>query len=53
MKFPNNAVFGGLSRTPTCDNFPYKKYNCLVMQKGFRKEIQNAKGECIYYEKAD
>ena len=38
----------------TIDNFPYKKYNGLVMQLGISKEFQKSlKGECIYYEKTD
>ena len=37
----------------TIDNFPYLKYNFLVMQLGISKEFQKEKGECINYEKAD
>ena len=38
----------------TIDNFPYPKYNDLVMQLGISKIFQKEKkGECINYEKAD
>jgi len=36
------------------DNFHYRKYNYLVMNRNFRKEDSiKEKGECIHYEKAD
>ena len=37
----------------TIDNFPYRKYNGLVMQLGISKYFKKKKGECINYEKAD
>ncbi len=37
----------------TSDNFPYQKYNDLVMQLGISKSFKKKKGECINHEKAD
>lgn len=37
----------------TIDNFPYWKYNGLVMQLGISKSFKKKKGECINHEKAD
>ena len=53
IKTTNHFLISKIIHTLLPCNFPYRKYNNLVMQLGISKNFKKKKGECIHYEKAD